>query len=292
MTGKIIKGIAGFYYVHTAHGRIYECKAKGIFRNRNQKPLIGDYVEVQVEDERRGLGNIVEIKKRTNELIRPAVANVDQSLVVFSIDLPKPNRNLLDRFLIMMEYRDIPCGICLQKSDLDENSGAQELKKIYEAARCPVFITSVKERRGTEELIRYLSGKTTVLAGPSGVGKSSLLNILCGEERMETGEVSKKIGRGRHTTRHTELFALGDDTYLFDTPGFTSFDLPGMEPEDLRYFFPEFRSEEERCRYRGCLHLSEPGCRIKELVAAGKIDLGRYESYCSFYKELRERQKY
>ncbi|MBE5922118.1 MAG: ribosome small subunit-dependent GTPase A [Lachnospiraceae bacterium] len=291
MQGKIMKGIAGFYYVHTAHSGIYECKAKGIFRNKNQKPLIGDDVEIQIVDEEKKLGNIIEIKERTNELIRPAVANINQSLVVFAITSPEPNLNLLDRFLLMMEYLEIPVGICFQKCDLDAEKRAQELKQIYQAAGYPVFLVSAKEESGFESLQAFLKGKTTALAGPSGVGKSSMLNVLCAEELMQTGEISEKIGRGRHTTRHTELFPLDADTYLFDTPGFSSLAVWEIEAEQLRFYFPEFAEHEGTCKYQGCVHVSEPGCQVKAAVEAKQIKKCRYDSYVMFFKELYQRQK-
>ena len=219
MTGKILKGIAGFYYVHSKDGNLYECKAKGIFRNRNVKPLVGDDVEITVLDEAEQKGNIEEILPRKNALVRPAVANVDQALVVFSITHPEPNFNLLDRFLVMMESQDVPVHICFNKIDLSEHEKMADLRKMYEAAGYPVYFTSIYENKGIGTVRDILAGKTTVLAGPSGVGKSSLTNLLYPEAEMETARISEKIQRGKHTTRHSELFGIGNQTYMMDTPG-------------------------------------------------------------------------
>ena len=240
MTGKIIKGIAGFYYVHDRQSRVYECKAKGIFRNRGIKPVVGDDVKFTVLDEESKEGSIDEILPRKNVLIRPASANVDQALVVFAVTQPEPNFNLLDRFVIMMEAQEIPVTICFNKTDLDGEGKQEEFRNIYESAGYQVVLASTRSQSGLDEIHSFLQGKTTILAGPSGVGKSSLTNLLQPEAEMETGSISQKIQRGKHTTRHAELFCVEGDTYLMDTPGFSSLYLEEIEPELLKYYFPEF----------------------------------------------------
>ena len=213
MQGKIVKGISGFYYVHVVESGIYECKAKGIFRQQKMKPLVRDDVEIDIISEEKKTGNVAVILPRKNALIRPAVANVDQALLIFAAASPNPNFNLLDRFLVMMGRQDVP-----------------------------------------KELQEILEGKTTTVAGPSGVGKSSLINLLAPEACMETGEISKKIERGRHTTRHAELIQLKGDGYIMDTPGFSSLYLPEMEKEELQDCYPEFAAFEPYCRFQGCSH--------------------------------------
>lgn len=292
MTGKILKGIAGFYYVHTADENLYECKAKGIFRNRNVKPLVGDDVEISILDEAEKKGNIDEILPRKNDLIRPAVANVDQALVLFSITSPEPNLNLLDRFLVMMEVQQVPVKICFNKIDLTGDEKMQEYQDIYEAAGYPVYFTSTYENEGIEEIRELVKGKTTVLAGPSGVGKSSLTNLLYPQAEMETGCISRKIQRGKHTTRHSELFSIGPDTYMMDTPGFSSMYIGDMECNVLKDYFPEFSPYEEDCRFLGCVHIGEKVCGIKNAVEDGKISRSRYENYRLLYQELKEKRRY
>ncbi len=292
MRGKIIKGIGGFYYVHAADGVIYECKAKGIFRREKIKPLVGDLVELEVIDASEKTGNISRILPRKSSLIRPAVANIDQALVVFAIVKPEPNFNLLDRFLIMMEGQKLPCVICFNKSDIASEKERTDLQKAYETCGYRVLFISVREREGLEAVRSLLQGKTTTVAGPSGVGKSSLINYLYPKAAMETGEISRKIDRGKHTTRHSELFVLDSDTYIMDTPGFSSLQLFDMEKEKLRDYYPEFKAYEERCRFRGCAHISEPDCGVKEAFAAGKISDVRYHNYTVLYEELKNRKKY
>lgn len=257
MTGKILKGIAGFYYVHGTDENIYECKAKGIFRNKNVKPLVGDDVEFSVLDSIELKGNIEQILPRRNVLVRPAVANVDQALVLFAITHPEPNLNLLDRFLVMMEVQEVPVKVCFNKTDLSGSEEKLALLEIYEAAGYPVYFTSTYDDQGIEEIRDLVRGKTTVLAGPSGVGKSSLTNLLYPQAEMETANISEKIQRGKHTTRHSELFGIGRDTYLMDTPGFSSMYLEDLECSQLKDYFPEFEPYEDECRFLGCVHIGE-----------------------------------
>ena len=291
MQGKIIKGIAGFYYVHTVAGLV-ECKAKGIFRKEQIKPLVGDMVEIELTDEEKLLGNIVKILPRKNTLIRPASANIDQALVIFAIVKPDPNYNLLDRFLITMEQQNLPAIICFNKKDIATEEERQELIAAYGGCGYQVLFVSGIQNDGLDEIKAHLKGKTTVVAGPSGVGKSTIINALYPASRMGTGEISRKIERGRHTTRHAELFALSDDTFIMDTPGFTSLSLGDMEKEELQSFYPEFAEHEESCKFGGCSHISEPVCGVKKALLNGKISKVRYDNYVLLYEELKNRKKY
>ncbi len=292
MQGKIVKGIAGFYYVHVVGSGVYECKAKGVFRKEKIKPLVGDNVEIEALDEKNMEGNITEILPRKNDLIRPAVANIDQALVVFAVTQPDPHFNLLDRFLVMMERKEIPTVLCFNKTDIAESPLITELKQIYSGCGYPVLFTSAKEEENIEKLKELLKGKTTAIAGPSGVGKSSLINLLQSRVKMETGSISRKIARGKHTTRHSELLVLGKDSYIMDTPGFSSLYVNDFEKEELKYYFPEFDPYEGQCRFNGCDHIHEPGCAVKEAVEEGKIHRVRYQDYTEMYRELQERKKY
>lgn len=296
--GKIIKGIAGFYYVHVPGaaadplGNVYECHAKGIFRNRKVKPLVGDDVGLTILDEAARLGAVTEIFPRSSELIRPAVANVDQAVVIFAAAEPEPNLNLLDRFLVSMGRQQVPVVIVFNKEDLVTQEEAVRLCGIYQGCGYEACSMSVHKGYGVSGLRALLAGKTTVLAGPSGVGKSSLTNCLIPEAGMETGVVSEKIKRGRHTTRHSELFSMGGDTYVMDTPGFSSFYVEGLEPEDLKTYFPEFVEYEPECRFGGCIHIGERECGVKSALAAGQIAESRYRNYKLLYEECRQQKKY
>lgn len=291
MQGRIIRGIGGFYYIHTGQ-KIYECKAKGIFRKDNVKPLPGDFVEISVLDEEKLLGNIEKILPRQNALIRPAVANVDQALVIFACCAPAPNFNLLDRFLIMMEKQGIPSILLFNKKDLAGKEAVLELQKCYQGSGYEMHFISAKQEEGIEEVRRILRGKTTTVAGPSGVGKSSLINLLQNSLVMETGAISEKIERGKHTTRHTELLFVEENTYILDTPGFSSVELMGIEKEELDSFYPEMRERRTECRFAGCSHVNEPDCAVKEALSEGLISESRYENYRLFYEELKKRRKY
>ena len=292
MQGKIIKGIAGFYYVDVVESGVYECKAKGIFRKDKKKPLVGDEVEIEVLSDTEKEGSIIEILPRKNELVRPAVANIDQALVVFAVTEPSPHFHLLDRFLVMMDYKGIPAVLCFNKKDIAQDTQVAELKEVYEACGYPVLFTSAKKEENMDRLKAFLKGKTTEVAGPSGVGKSSLINLMQSEVKMETGRISQKIARGKHTTRHSELIVIEEGSYIMDTPGFSSLYVDELEKEELKYYFKEFAQYEGTCKFHGCDHIHEPDCAVKAAVEEGKIHKIRYKDYTEIYQELKEKRRY
>lgn len=287
MKGKIIKGIGGFYYIKTENG-IIECKARGKFRHKSLKPMVGDNVEILIEN---GKGTIEKIEERTSELIRPTVANVTQAFVVFAIKNPDLNFDLLNRFLVLCESNNIKAIVALNKIDLVSEEEKIELKEKINAIGYEVLFINAKEGIGVDDLKNRLQGNVTVLCGPSGAGKSTLINTLTDRIHMETGEVSEKIGRGRHTTRHSELIEVSDG-YIVDTPGFSTLDVTFIDKEDLRYCFPDFDEYNNECKYRGCLHHKEPGCAVKEAVEEGKINKYRYEFYIRTLEEILKGRKY
>lgn len=292
MQGKIVKGIAGFYYIHVAESGVYECKAKGVFRREKIRPLVGDNVEIEVLEEEEKTGNIIRVFSRSNELVRPAVANIDQVLLVFAVVKPNPHYNLLDRFLVMMEDKLLPVILCFNKTDIASDAQIREIRTIYGGCGYPIVFTSAHEEENIDQVRDLLRGKTTAIAGPSGVGKSSIINLLQPKAQMETGEISRKIERGRHTTRHSELFPVDEDTYIMDTPGFSSLYVNDFEKEDLKHYFPEFLEYEGTCRFHGCGHIHEPGCAVKAAVDAGKVHPVRYRNYVEMYEELKNKRRY
>lgn len=288
MVGKIIKGIAGFYYIHVPEKGIYECKARGVFRNKKIKPLIGDNVEIDILENEDMKGNILEILPRKNSLVRPTVANIDQVVIVFAVENPKPNFNLLDKFLIMAERENISVVICFNKVDTVSDEDLDDIRNIYKDTGYDVLLTSATKDIGISPLRKILYDKTTVFAGPSGVGKSSILNLIQSVEMLETGEVSEKIKRGKHTTRHATLLAFDKDSYVVDTPGFSSLYIDEIEKDDLKNYFIEFKKYEDYCKFYGCNHISEPDCAVKHALENGEISKLRYESYKMLYDELKD----
>lgn len=280
-TGRIIRSISGFYDVQTPAGLI-NCRARGILRKEGNSPLTGDMVEISVE---RGKGMVESILPRKNSFVRPAVANVD-ALVVFAANVnPVTEPFLIDRVAAIAGDQEVPVYLCVNKCDLDP---ALDLVRIYEKAGFSVICTSAETGEGVEALRQLLQGKLTAFTGNSGVGKSSILNRLCPELRLPTGEVSEKLGRGRHTTRHVELYSLGEDTYVADTPGFSSFDTDQMDvilKENLQYAFPDFGRFIGQCRFDDCTHRKEPGCAVRTALEAGEIEPTRYDSYLRLYEK-------
>lgn len=279
MTGIIIKGIGGFYYVKAA-GNIYECKARGILRKQRITPMIGDIAEIELSGDK---GSIVAIKPRKSFLVRPPVSNIDTMVLVVAAASPEPNMFLIDKMLINAEIRGIEPVICINKTDLAKRN---DIENIYISAGYRVFSVSAEKKEGIKDLFEYLADKTTAFAGLSGVGKSSLLSLIT-DDVLETGTVSEKIQRGKHTTRHVELFELKNGGFVLDTPGFSSLEVDGIKAEDLYKYFPEMSGSEGQCKFRGCSHINEPGCFVKEQLSQGKISASRYESYRQLYEKLK-----
>ena len=284
-SGRIVKALSGFYYVHTSEGKVVECRARGIFRKMKISPLVGDQVDFTME---RGKGMIEKIHDRKNSFLRPAVSNVDALVILASGSNPVTDPFLIDRVAAIAGDRNVPVILCVNKTDLNQGG---ELIRIYRSAGFRVFPTSAETGEGVEELLNEIRGKTVVLTGNSGVGKSSILNCFDGKFAIETGEVSQKLGRGRHTTRHVELYSLGEDTYVIDTPGFSSFDTEQMElvlKENLQYAFPDFAPYLGQCRYHDCAHLKERDCAVLSALAEGKIEATRHASYTRLYESAKE----
>lgn len=288
--GLIIKGVGGFYYVETAE-RTYQCRARGLFKKQGLTPMVGDRVTIEVTEDEEVEGYVTAIHPRTNQFIRPPIANVDLLFVVAAMRHPAPNLRLIDRFLVMAQMADTEAVLCFNKSDLSDNETQADLMRIY-GNSYKVFFLSAKDGDGLESLQDYAAGKQVALAGPSGVGKSTILNHLCKAASAETGEVSRKTRRGRHTTRHVEIFPMDRGGKVFDTPGFTSFDILEAEEADLAGYYPEMRPFLGQCRFDNCRHIKEPDCRVRQAVEEGLISPERYESYTTQIEEMRARIPY
>ena len=287
MEGKIIKGIGGFYYIKTQEGLI-ECKARGKFRHKDLKPMVGDNVTIQIEN---GKGVIEEIHKRTSELVRPTVANVSLAFIVFAVKNPDINFDLLNKFLVLCEYNNIEVMVCLNKIDLVSEEEREEIKKRINDIGYEVLFINAKQGIGIERLKEKMNGNVTVFCGPSGAGKSTLINQLADKEHMQTGNVSEKLGRGKHTTRHSELIEVAHG-YIVDTPGFSTLEIKDlMDKNSLKYCFPEFSEYNDNCKYRGCLHYKEPKCALKDAVEEGKVNKYRYDFYIKSLEEIMEEEK-
>lgn len=287
--GVIVKGIGGFYYVDTGK-TIYECRARGKFRLQNITPLIGDRVEID-GDENSLKGYILNIMDRKNQLIRPTVANIDQVIIVFAAKRPDINMELMQKFLVYAEYKGLDIVVCINKADLDEEGECRKVIEMLESIPYKVIRTSVKKGIGTDRLAELLKGRTSVFAGPSGAGKSSLLNSIQPGLELKTGDLSKKIDRGTHTTRHAELIKLENGGMVADTPGFTSLDISELELSSLEACFPEFVRYKD-CYYPDCAHDKEPGCGIKAAVGEGRISSIRYGFYIALLNQLKEGRRY
>lgn len=286
-SGIIVKGIGGFYYV-SSEDDIYECKARGIFRKDDVTPLTGDRVTFSVTDPLLKKGNIDGIMERTTVLTRPAAANVDLLVIVIAARSPDPDLLLLDKLLVTAAKKEIKAVICINKIDLDVEDSRAELRSAYSGAGYTLFETCLGESDGFGQLREILRGHVSVFAGQSGVGKSTLLNRIADNVVMQTGSISEKIERGRHTTRHTELIKLSDGGFVVDTPGFSSFELAQIKHTELQYLFPEFADHIPKCRFTGCSHVNEPDCGVKEAVEHGNIGRGRYRRYTELYAILKQ----
>jgi ribosome biogenesis GTPase / thiamine phosphate phosphatase len=288
--GKIIKALSGFYYVLDEHNQITQCRGRGVFRKNKVTPLVGDHVVFQAENVTDGY--ILEVLERKNELIRPPIANVDQAILVFSAVEPDFSTLLLDRFLVLIEANDIDPIICISKMDLTTPEIKQEIEKSakdYEEIGYKVILTSTTLDLGVEELLPLVEDRISVFAGQSGVGKSSLLNVLRPDLELKTDDISSHLGRGKHTTRHVELIKVGSGL-VADTPGFSSLEFNEIEFNELSYCFPEIYKASAECKFRGCSHTSEPKCAVKVLVEDGSIKPYRYEHYISFLEEIKDRK--
>lgn len=282
MQGKITKGVGGFYTVLTDDKKLITCNIKGIFRNKNITPAVGDDVIVQFKDNGYVISQILE---RKNMLIRPSIANVSQVMIVMACAKPEPNFLMLDKLIAICESKNLNVIICFNKTDLVDNSKINEIKKIYEQTPYSIYFINAKNKIISD--IEYvLYNNTTVLAGPSGVGKSTLINCISPDFYLNTGEISEKIGRGKHTTRHTELLVLSENTYIADTPGFTNIDISEIDIENLKYCFAEFSKYDGMCKYVSCMHEHEPDCRIKDALKNNEISRVRYDNYIAIKNEI------
>jgi ribosome biogenesis GTPase len=286
MIGTIIKGIGGFYYVRSGDS-VYETRGRGIFRKTGMTPTVGDIVEISELPE-EGKGVLESIEPRKNIFFRPPVANVEKMITVIAPSDPEPNFMTTDKFLVIALKKGCEAAVCINKTDIASEEELEALEKRYSAF--PVFRVSAAKLEGLDDILGFIDTGKAAFAGQSGVGKSSLVNALSGRSVSETGDVSQKNKRGRQTTRHVQLFQLDSGGMIFDTPGFSSFDVKDIKSSELDAFYPEFRPYRGECRFSNCSHVTEPGCSIREAVENGSIDTGRYETYCSLYKEIKDKE--
>lgn len=289
LEGVIVKGIGGFYYIDTESG-VFETRARGIFRKEGIRPTVGDHVRISVLDEKNKKGSLDEILPRRNELIRPRVSNVDQAIIVFAAKSPNINLDLLDRFLLLAEEQELEIVIVINKIDRDKKMQYKEIAAMYQQIGYPVICTCAELGTGVEELKKALENKISVFAGPSGVGKSSLINAAYPGLELNTGEISEKIQRGRHTTRHAELICISENSYIVDSPGFTSLFLNHIPWEKLQYYFKEFEPFVHKCYYNGCMHINEPDCAVKSEIGEA-INSLRYERYVTIFQDLKNEEE-
>lgn len=285
LLGTILKGVGGLYYVRGEDSKLYECRARGIFRKDKTKPMIGDRVIFEPEEP---CGVITELLKRSSELVRPRVANIDTLIVATAVKAPSPDFLLIDKLFLTAQMRGITPVLCITKTDLAE---CDEIYEIYKNTGYKIFRVSSHKNSGIDEIKEFLKGRTTAFAGLSGVGKSSLLNLIIDKE-LQTGEISEKISRGKHTTRHVELFEIDGGGFVLDTPGFSSFEPEMLEPSELGTYFPEMTPFIDNCRFKGCLHINEPDCAVKMAVDEGVISRSRYENYCKIYSVIKDYKKW
>ncbi len=289
--GIIIRGVGGNYYVDTDKG-IIECRARGLFRNQNIKPLVGDYVLIRLTEEDNSCGYIEEIMERKNEMKRPSVSNIDQIIIVFAVKNPEPSFLLLDKLLIASEINNLNPIICFNKCDLVDEECISKYKEIYKNTGYKIIFTSMYNKNLLDELIDILKDKVTLFSGPSGVGKSSLMNLIDNGFKLKTGEISDKLKRGKHTTRHAEIYKLNFGGFAVDTPGFSSFDVNEIDFDELTDFYPEIKAHSENCRFNNCIHDKEPSCGVKKALEDKEISEIRYNNYIKLLYEIKSNKPY
>ena len=288
LEGIITKGLSGTYVVETEEGE-FICKPRGLFRLKGISPLIGDKVQIKITDEADREGQILTIHKRKNELVRPKVANIEQTCIVFSAVDPVPDFLLIDKIILSAFELDLDVILCENKNDLGHGHSLDVILNEYELAGIKLVKVSAESNMNMENLYEYLRDRITVFAGQSGVGKSSIINRILQDRKMETGDLSAKNKKGKHTTRHAELIELKDGGFIIDTPGFSNFDIEKITYDELIEFYPEFNNITGKCRFKGCIHVNEPGCAVKQAVDDGQIGKGRYDRYVYFYDLLKEK---
>lgn len=290
-TGRIIRGIAGFYYVDNGE-QVFECKARGSFKNENIKLLVGDIVDFDIINEEEKVGNIVHLHLRKNKISRPALTNVDQIVLVSSLSKPLFDLFNLDKQILINENLGIKTILVFNKLDEVDDGCVDYIKSVYRHSKIECYFVSAFTNEGIDQLLKVINGKLTVFSGSSGVGKSCLLNSILGCNKMSVGSISEKIGRGRHTTRHSEIFALDETTYLADTPGYSNIEIKNIEKEELRYLFGEFLEFNDKCKFNTCTHIHEPKCRLKQAIEEGIVSKERYLSYLKIFEEINSKKNY